>query len=855
MARQPASVAAFVDQLQAAAKRLDEPGAQSVCEQLRDGIVSKRLAPDPTEQEQLLRPLQGRRWFALLKEVAEALLQVGRASPSTRRRLGQALIELGALEEALAVLQSIDGKGKAKGTAQAAEQAEAQGLIGRVYKQIYVGQPALPRPARRMLLEQSVRAYLGAYRRNPRQNTWQGINAVAMLVRGERDGIVLDVGAKPLPLARTILAVAKKGRAHWDLVIVAEACLALDRRSEARKAIERYVVHGDLDAFAAASTLRQWKEVWQLRENGPDGELVTLLQAAATLRQPRQVGADQLSVRLSLGPGELQDASAKLRERGLLVQRVLGHDGFRSLEWMQRCLERAKAVGRMERLTGEGFGSAFLVRADALLGERGSKDELLLLTNSHVMGHLSSGAFSPTEVMVRFEALDARRTFRVKEILFESPIDKLDVTVARLDATVAGVEPFPIAPAEPLFDAARPRKFFVIGHPGGRGLSLSLEDTLQVGYNEGRLHYRTPTEQGSSGSPVFDESWQLVAIHHAGSDSVQRLDGQPGTYRANEGIWIQSIIAAASRSLNAPTPITTVVTPESLTPRPVRFQRRSGVFISYAHADANWLDRLKLALTPLKAESKIEFWDDSHIVPGSDWLASIRAALDRASVAILLVSTPFMASRFIREEEVPRILEASATKGLTILPLSIGAALVSRLPAPLAKVQFANDPAKPLDELGKTKRGKALVTFAERLSLVLDTGALLNCLQAIDSIAHEATGTSGTAEPFEAMARLGDRGIEVRRGTSATTLVTFDQIARLSGGDRQKIQTFDEALARQLDLYADAHARGVAERDKQRRALCAELNRLLDFLVETLHLPLDDHYLAPRSLCADRAAE
>ncbi|HBL29593.1 MAG TPA: serine protease, partial [Acidobacteria bacterium] len=45
-------------------------------------------------------------------------------------------------------------------------------------------------------------------------------------------------------------------------------------------------------------------------------------------------------------------------------------------------------------------------------------------------------------------------------------------------------------------------KVYVIGHPLGGGLSLSLTDNALLGTSERLLHYRAPTEGGSSGSPV-----------------------------------------------------------------------------------------------------------------------------------------------------------------------------------------------------------------------------------------------------------------------------------------------------------------------------------------------------------------
>jgi hypothetical protein len=44
---------------------------------------------------------------------------------------------------------------------------------------------------------------------------------------------------------------------------------------------------------------------------------------------------------------------------------------------------------------------------------------------------------------------------------------------------------------------------------------------------------------------VFDqENWILVALHHSGTNKMARLNNQPGTYEANEGIAISAIQSA-----------------------------------------------------------------------------------------------------------------------------------------------------------------------------------------------------------------------------------------------------------------------------------------------------------------------
>jgi nucleotide-binding universal stress UspA family protein len=65
---------------------------------------------------------------------------------------------------------------------------------------------------------------------------------------------------------------------------------------------------------------------------------------------------------------------------------------------------------------------------------------------------------------------------------------------------------------------------------------------------------------------------------------------------------------------------------------------RTTVFISYAHADAAWRERLQTHLAPLAQRGLIDVWDDTRIQPGEPWQAAIAAAIDRAAVAVLLVS-------------------------------------------------------------------------------------------------------------------------------------------------------------------------------------------------------------------------
>jgi len=135
---------------------------------------------------------------------------------------------------------------------------------------------------------------------------------------------------------------------------------------------------------------------------------------------------------------------------------------------------------------------------------------------------------------------------------------------------------------------------------------------------------------------------------------------------------------------------------------------RSEIFISYSHQDREWLDKLKLFLKPLERNGLLQIWDDGRIRTGADWKSEIIAALSRARVGVLLISQPFLASDFIADEELPRILRAAQSEGVTIYPIVVAHSTYHR--SPLSRFQAANDPQKPLESLSVPEQNKILAT-------------------------------------------------------------------------------------------------------------------------------------------------
>lgn len=124
--------------------------------------------------------------------------------------------------------------------------------------------------------------------------------------------------------------------------------------------------------------------------------------------------------------------------------------------------------------------------------------------------------------------------------------------------------------------------------------------------------------------------------------------------------------------------------------------QRTKVFVSYSHADKIWLDRLKRHFKPFK--DKIDFWEDSQIKPGQEWLKEIETAMNQAKVAILLVSADFFASDFIANKEVPKLLETAKSEGALILTVILKPCAFDLFPD-LNRYQAANNPSNPVSAM------------------------------------------------------------------------------------------------------------------------------------------------------------
>lgn len=495
--------------------------------------------------KRLVEALRNVRDYETMGQVAEAVSRRDPKDAKNRRLYAQYLIDTGKATAAIDLLRPLAQRLPKTDP----ESAEAAGLLGRAYKQIFFDAGDKTSAGAREALKQAIVAYRKPFEADA-ANTWHGVNLLALLTRARGLGLRLAADLQPRDIAQQVVATLEAApaarRDEWYLPTLVEASLGLGDWDAVERNVRTYVTAPDARAFQLASTLRQFTEVWDLEQTDDRGRgLVDILRAR--LMAVPDGG-------LELGRAELQRLRAAPAPDATQLEAVLGTEGPQTYRWWRTGLDRALAVAAIRQQLGSRIGTGFLVRAGDLGREPG--DELLVMTNFHVVNeHGASPGIRPEVAEIVFEAVDANRAYAVGELLWSSPPDQHDASLLRLKTPVAGIEPLPIAAALPVVEPNA--RVYIIGHPGGRDLAFSFQDNELLDH-EGppagqpqipgvcRLHYRAPTEGGSSGSPVFNgRLWEVIALHHKGGKmGMPRLNGKDGTYAANEGLSIRSIAAA-----------------------------------------------------------------------------------------------------------------------------------------------------------------------------------------------------------------------------------------------------------------------------------------------------------------------
>lgn len=560
----------FISNLATMLQEFNLRGASEACNELVSSLEEGQTI-SVADAVKILQLLRNKRMFAQMQKVADVLLYTGHIHLGIQRQLAQALIDSGNYSSALYVIESVISSTSNPSPFDIiafSENAEAHGLMGRLFKQLYVNLSDSKSPICRQYITLAVRSYYEVYARD-QTKTWHGINAVALIQRAERDNVRLPIKVNSRDLAVSILAWisdlhARGNSTAWDFATAAEACVALNEPEQALHWLSGYSRMPYCDAFELGSTLRQLEELWQLDLSSKMGQYVLpILRSELLARKGGNV---------VLSPVELKEQKENANEVDKIyrsqvkqgftlnetlkvkLEKVFGDDSYKTYKWYMEGASRCEAVARIGADSTKGFGTGFILPGNGLCTDLG--DELVLVTNAHVVSpaYEAEESLRPEEAIAIFEALDPKQEFSDLQVAWSSPSRELDATVLRFNrndierlmALTKTVKRYPVSKYLPAIDEPPSQKIYVIGHPHGGTLQLSFQDNLLIDHDQTtKIHYRTPTDGGSSGSPVFNQQWQLIGLHHAGSEEMPCLNGKAGTYAANEGIWIQKIIAEA----------------------------------------------------------------------------------------------------------------------------------------------------------------------------------------------------------------------------------------------------------------------------------------------------------------------
>jgi endonuclease G len=218
-----------------------------------------------------------------------------------------------------------------------------------------------------------------------------------------------------------------------------------------------------------------------------------------------------------------------------LLEKIINTADFVGVRYLEAGVAAARAVGRVNIRDANGrvhgFGTGSLV------------SPTLLLTNHHVLPDAETARSSVIEfnfqdgidgkpLLPQVLALDPDRFFLAD--------DERDFALVAVKATVTELAPFGFNRLIEAEGKAIVGEFVtIVQHPRGEKKQIALRENKIVDVPADFLHYAADTEPGSSGSPVFNDQWEVVALHHASVPAPEHTE-LGGVM--NEGIRVSRIL-------------------------------------------------------------------------------------------------------------------------------------------------------------------------------------------------------------------------------------------------------------------------------------------------------------------------
>jgi V8-like Glu-specific endopeptidase len=282
----------------------------------------------------------------------------------------------------------------------------------------------------------------------------------------------------------------------------------------------------------SAKTVNSWQAILEEAQNQ---DLVQEVIAQAREEYPRDTSLAKAAEHqlLAIEAPEIEEDAWQGPTDALQLEVLTsGGSTLRPISFLARGIEIARSVARIVFADGSS-GSGFLTQGD------------LLITNNHVIP-------SPDVAQQAVVEFNYQKTAQG----LDAPVDRYELAPENgfatspkeeqggHDWTAVRVRGEPnkawgalnLAPASPKVKD----EVIVIQHPGGGHKQIALTHNTVAYADDRRLQYLTETLEGSSGSPVFNVDWQVVALHHAGG-WLREQGSKRAVYR-NQGIHINVVI-------------------------------------------------------------------------------------------------------------------------------------------------------------------------------------------------------------------------------------------------------------------------------------------------------------------------
>jgi V8-like Glu-specific endopeptidase len=204
---------------------------------------------------------------------------------------------------------------------------------------------------------------------------------------------------------------------------------------------------------------------------------------------------------------------------------------------LQRLVALAPSVCRLTvDINGLGmYGTGFRIDND------------MLLTNWHVLHDRNNGARA-TAVTAEFGYEDDGHGGALAPMTI--PCDVTSIVTSQQDdwAVIRVTQPlsnqWPVVKLSKAIAPTLGTAAYIIQHPGGDRKRVGFVRNQVSFFDDRVVQYLTDTQEGSSGSPVFDTEGRLIALHHVGG-RPQEILGKPPV-KKNEGIRISRVISGLS---------------------------------------------------------------------------------------------------------------------------------------------------------------------------------------------------------------------------------------------------------------------------------------------------------------------